>query len=73
MPNLEQIAEQGIVFSQAYCDTPQVRRLEIGAADGAHVRAGIDASRYARLESGIHGAEDRRPPERRGMGADSNR
>ena len=39
----------------------------------AHVRAGIDASRYARLESGIHGAEDRRPPERRGMGADSNR
>ncbi len=39
----------------------------------AHVRSGIDASRYARLESGIHGAEDRRPPERRGMGADSNR
>lgn len=39
----------------------------------AHVQAGIDPARYARLESGIHGAEDRRPPERRGMGADSNR
>ena len=39
----------------------------------AHVKAGIDAPRYALLESGQHGAEDRRPPERRGMGADSNR
>ena len=39
----------------------------------AHVEAGIDAPRYALLKSGQHGAEDRRPPERRGMGADSNR
>ena len=28
----------------------------------AHVEAGIDAARYARLESGLHGAEDNRPP-----------
>ena len=34
----------------------------------AHVQAGIDAPRYALLESGQHGAEDTRPPERRGMG-----
>jgi arylsulfatase A-like enzyme len=39
----------------------------------AHVKAGIDAPRYALLESGQHGAVDNRPPERRGMGADSNR
>ena len=34
----------------------------------AHVQAGIDAPRYALLESGQHGAEDTRPPGRRGMG-----
>jgi arylsulfatase A-like enzyme len=39
----------------------------------AHVKAGIDAPRYALLQSGQHGAVDNRPPERRGMGADSNR
>jgi arylsulfatase A-like enzyme len=39
----------------------------------AHVKAGIDAPRYALLESGQHGAVDNRPQERRGMGADSNR
>jgi arylsulfatase A len=39
----------------------------------AHVKAGIDGPRYALLESGQHGAVDRRPPERRGMGADSHR
>ncbi len=34
----------------------------------AHVQAGIDAPRYALLESGQHGAEDTRPAGRRGMG-----
>ena len=38
----------------------------------AHVKAGIDASRYALLESGQHGAEDTRPPGRR-RAQDSNR
>lgn len=39
----------------------------------AHVQAGIDAPRYALLESGQHGAQDTRPPERRGMGGNSQR
>ena len=34
----------------------------------AHVKAGIDAPRYALLESGQHGAKDTRPASRRGMG-----